>query len=136
MEDFLLGMLWAILEPILEGLIEYVFGAILGFLLRGLGEVFKVTKIESPPLAAFGYALFGVLAGVISLIFFPYRIVHRSKVPGLSLIVSPVIVGLLMSLTGSILRRQNKRVIRLESFWYGFAFALGMALWRFWLAKQ
>ena len=134
MEDFLFDLLGWILEPILEALIEYVFGTILGFLLRALGEVFK-TEIESPAVAAFGYVLFGVLSGYISLIFFPYRIVHRSKIPGISLVISPVLVGLMMSLTGSILRRREKRVIRIESFAYGFAFALGMALVRFWGTK-
>src|SRR5215471_1039204 len=130
MDEFVLWLLWAILEPIVEALIEYVFGAILGFLVRALGEVFK-TEIKSPGLAAFGYVLFGVLSGYISLLFFPYRIVHRSKIPGLSLVVSPVIVGFMMALTGSILRRHEKRVVRIESFGYGFAFALGMALVRF-----
>ena len=135
MDDFLFELLGMILEPIVDAIFTYVFGGLLDLLLRALGKIFKAAKIESPPLAAFGYVLFGLLAGAISIIFFPYRIVRRSRVPGTSLVVSPLIVGLLMSLTGLILRRNNKRVIRLETFWYGFAFALGMALWRFWMAR-
>jgi hypothetical protein len=36
-----------------------------------------------------------------------------------------------MSLLGSILTRQGKKVVQIESFPYGFAFAFGMALIRY-----
>ena len=36
-----------------------------------------------------------------------------------------------MSVVGSVLRGRGKRSIPIETFWYGFAFALGMALIRF-----
>ena len=135
MDDFILWIASVLLDLFGEAILQYVFGGIFDFLIRALEEVIKGRRIESPVLAAFGYVLFGVLTGYISLIFFPYRIVHRSRIPGVSLVVSPVLVGLLMSLTGSILRRYEKRVIRIESFAYGFAFALGMAMVRFWSAK-
>jgi hypothetical protein len=41
----------------------------------------------------------------------------------------------MMWATGAVLRRRGKRVTRMESFGYGFAFALGMALMRFFFAK-
>lgn len=37
--------------------------------------------------------------------------------------------------TGAVLRRRDKRVTRIESFGYGFSFAFGMALVRFFFAK-
>ncbi len=39
-----------------------------------------------------------------------------------------------MSLIGSTLRNRDKRVVQIESFGYGFAFAFGMALVRFFFA--
>jgi hypothetical protein len=36
-----------------------------------------------------------------------------------------------MSFIGSTLRRKGKKVVQIESFWYGFSFALGMAVVRY-----
>jgi hypothetical protein len=52
-----------------------------------------------------------------------------------SLLISPVIAGLLMALVGSTLRKRGKKVVRLESFGYGFAFAFGMAFIRLIFAR-
>ena len=49
----------------------------------------------------------------------------------ISLLVSRILTGAIMSLVGSTLRRTGKRVVQIETFWFGFAFALGMALVRF-----
>jgi hypothetical protein len=51
------------------------------------------------------------------------------------MLVSPVIAGLVMSLIGSVLRKRDKNVVRIESFTYGFVFAFGMAAVRFFVAK-
>jgi hypothetical protein len=67
----------------------------------------------------------------ISLFFFPHPLVHPSRVPGVSVIISPVLAGLGMSFIGSMQRKRNKKVMRMEGFGYGFAFAFGMALVRF-----
>src|SRR5437016_5143010 len=82
-------------------------------------------------LASVGYTLLGALAGGLSLFIFPHPLVHPSRLHGINLLVSPVVTGLVMSLIGSILSRQGKKVVQIESFRYGFAFALGMALIRY-----
>ena len=135
MEDLIFEILGWILEPLVEAILGYVFGTILDLLFRAIREVVTKSEIERPGLALLGYVILGGLSGWLSLALFPHRIIHRSTIPGLSLFVSPVLVGLLMSLTGSILRRRNKRVTRIESFGYGLAFGLGMALIRFWFVK-
>ena len=135
MEDLIFELFGWLLEPILEAIFTYIIGGLVDLLFRAIQEVFSSLEIQSPGLAALGYVLLGVVSGWLSLLLFPHRIVHPSRIPGASLVVSPVIVGLLMSLTGSVLRRRNKKVTRIESFAYGFAFALGMALIRFWFAK-
>jgi len=86
-------------------------------------------------LAYVGYALFGLVLGFISLALVPHRLVRPSRIPGLSLLISPVITGLMLSGTGVILRRRDKKPTQLDSFGYGFAFAFGMALIRFHFAK-
>ena len=53
----------------------------------------------------------------------------------MSLILSPLITGSVMSLIGSSVRRHGKKPTRIESFGYGFAFALGMAAVRFFFVR-
>ena len=86
--------------------------------------------MESPVVASGAYAVLGAFTGWLSLLVFPHRIVRRSRVHGISLIVSPIVAGLVMSSIGSLMRRYGKAAIQIESFWCGFAFALGMALVR------
>jgi hypothetical protein len=62
---------------------------------------------------------------------FPHPLVHPSRFPGISVIISPVLAGLGMSFVGSMQRKHNRKVMQVESFGYGFAFAFGMALVRF-----
>jgi hypothetical protein len=139
MEELLLGLLWSILElvfeAVFEGVFEYLAAGLASLLLRALGVVSEISAIQNPVLATCVYALFGGLLGGVSLLFFPHHLVKPSRIHGISLLVSPVITGLMMWATGAVLRRRGKRVTQLESFGYGFAFAFGMALVRFFFAK-
>ena len=58
-----------------------------------------------------------------------------SKFHGISLVISPVITGFFMSQVGIMLRRTGKRAVQIESFGYGFTFALGLAIIRFAFAR-
>jgi hypothetical protein len=97
--------------------------------------VFDTPEFKNPLMACLGYLFLGGVAGGLSLFFFPLPLVHRSRVPGLSVVISPVLAGLGMSLVGSALRKRNKNAGQIESFGYGFAFAFGMALVRFLFTK-
>lgn len=135
MDDFILGVLWEILGFILEAVGEYILAAGWDLLLRAAGELFETSEQPDPVLAACGYLLLGLITGGLSLLVLPHRLIRHSRIPGVSLMISPVITGLMMSLTGRILRLRQKTVTRIESFGYGFAFALGVALVRFFWAK-
>jgi hypothetical protein len=135
MEDACFGLLWIILEPVLDGIFEYLIAEGLGLIWRALGEIFKTSEIKNPVVAFIGYWLLGTVTGAFSLFIFRHPLVHPSRIHGISLLVSPLITGCLMSLTRAILRKQEKTAIQLESFGYGFAFAFGMALMRFFFAK-
>ena len=135
MEELLSGLLALIFEVVAEFLLEYFVVLVSEILLRLGRGVFASFQVENPITAFLVYLFWGMVTGGFSLLFLPHRIVHRSRVPGISLIASPVLVGLLMSFTGSMLRKRGKSTVRIESFAYGFAFALGIAIIRFWFAK-
>ena len=140
--EILFEILSALIGLLLEALLELAAEAALDLFSRGvagvLTDLFETSEGRNPVLAALGYAVLGVLAGALSIQVLPHPLVHRqhpSRFHGISLVVSPVITGFAMSALGSILRRHGKKVVPIESFWFGFAFALGMALVRFFFAK-
>ena len=49
-----------------------------------------------------------------------------SPIPGLSMLIAPLIAGLFMSMVVDALRGPGKEPTQLESFGYGFAFAVGI----------
>ena len=135
MLELLVGLLEILFEIFLQAAFEFAAESIGALILRGLAAVFDTSEIKNPLLAALGYVFLGGVAGGLSLLFFPHPLVHRSRIPGLSVFISPILAGLGMSLVGSTLRRRNKRPMQIESFGYGFAFAFGMALVRFFFVK-
>ena len=124
-----------ILEFVLGFVLEFVlqvFGELLVELgLRSLAEPFREREARNPFLAFAGYALLGVIVGVLSLLIFPHSFVRSAKLHGISLFITPTLAGLVMSGVGWLRRRQGRTVIRLDSFSYGFIFAFAMALVRF-----
>lgn len=131
MGEFLLNLLLLFAEVFLEALFEFAGEAILDLIQRAVAEVFETSRAPGPVLASIGYAVLGIFAGACSLLIFPHPLVHPSQLHGISLIISPIVTGLMMSWIGSILRGRGKKVVQIESFRYGFAFAFGMALIRF-----
>ena len=137
--DELLGaILSAIAEFLLEALLELIAAAVLDLVSRAFLGLFTRALKDNRVLTGFMYALLGVLAGALSLLILPHPLIHRehpTEFHGISLIISPIIAGLVLSSVGGILRNWGKKVTPVETFGFGFAFALGMALIRFFLAK-
>ena len=133
--DAFLEFLLAFLELFLEIGVELAGEALMDLLGRGLAEVFNVSEFRSPKLASLGYLLLGFMTGGISLLILPHPLLHRTRFHGISLLICPVITGWVMAMVGAMLRRRGKRVVQIESFWYGFMFALAMALVRLWFAR-
>src|SRR5882762_4365584 len=86
-------------------------------------------------LESFGEAVFQFAVEFIGTLIFPHPLFHPSRIPGLSVVISPVLAGGGMWMVGTALRKRNKKAMQIESFGYGFAFALGMAMVRFLFAK-
>lgn len=96
--------------------------------LRSLQQPFK--KTPNPLLAGIGYALFGAIAGALSLWWFPNLFItsHAGRIA--NLIVTPVLSGLAMAALGAWRRRRDQPTILLDRFAYAFIFAMAMALVR------
>ncbi len=92
-------------------------------------------EAEYTILTAIMYFGIGLFVGWISIFIFPRSFARSETLPGISLIIAPVLAGLVMAAIGSIRERQGKLVIRLESFSYGFVLALGTALVRFFFTE-
>jgi hypothetical protein len=135
MGELLMELLAALAELLAEFLLQLLAGAIVDVANRFLGEIFETPRATNVVVSALSYSVFGALAGVLSISIFPHPLVRPSRIHGISLLVSPLATGLVMSLIGSMLRRRDKRVVQIESFSYGFAFAFGMACVRFLLVK-
>jgi len=85
----------------------------------------------NPFLAALGYALIGSLVGFGSALVIPYRLLPPGGVRGASLLLSPLVTGLLMRAYGAFRRRRDLPATNLATFWGGATFAFFMALARF-----
>jgi len=72
---------------------EFAAESIGALILRGLAAVFDTSEFKNPLLACVGYVFLGGVAGGLSLLFFPHPLVHRSRVPGLSVVISPVLAA-------------------------------------------
>ena len=135
MLELLFGLLEVFLEIFFEAAFEFAADFLGALILRGVAAIFDTSEFRNPFVACIGYLFLGGVAGGLSLLLFPHPLVHHSRVPGLSVVVSPILAGLGMSLVGTNLRKWNKKAMQIETFGYGFAFALGMALVRFIFTK-
>jgi 1,4-dihydroxy-2-naphthoyl-CoA synthase len=120
------------MEPLLQFLGELIFqvgGELLAELgLRSMRESFRHTP--NPVIAAFGYAI----AGGLSLLVLPSLLLasHTGRV--VNLVLTPLAAGFVMSRLGAWRRTKDQEVVRITHFTYGYLFALGMALVRFFVA--
>ena len=125
------------MEIIFELIFSFICEFLLQFIMEGLAELGLHSMREtwqrrpSPWLAAIGYALFGTIAGGLSLLVFPTLFVHATGYRLLNLVLTPLAAGLAMMAIGAWRRRREDELVRLDKFAYGYLFALAMALVRF-----
>jgi hypothetical protein len=123
-------LLW-ILQLGGELILQIIGEAIAELIGHSIKEPFRRPEPIHPWLALVGYAIFGSLAGGLSLWLLPKLYIEPHWLRLINLALSPLIAGLLMAWIGRVRRRHGKDVIRLDSFAYGFFFALFMGLVRF-----
>ena len=127
MEDFLFAALSAIAEVLFEVFLEVALESLVALIARSVRNLLEESSAIPPAFAAAGYGLLGSVFGAASLLIYPHPLFHPSRLHGISLIISPGITGLVMSQVGNLLRRKGRRPMQIESFGYGFTFALGYA---------
>jgi hypothetical protein len=126
-----------LVETVVELVIELVFQGGGELLVEGLarlvGAPFGRRGRGHPIAAGAGLLLFGAMLGVGSWWVWPYRIVASGAYPGISLLISPIVNGLLADALGTWRESQARPRTYLSTFWGGALFAFGMAGVRFWL---
>jgi hypothetical protein len=135
MEDLIFALIYLIAEVLAAMFSEVVLGAIVDLMVRSTRNLRAESKPIGPVLAAVGYLSLGSGLGLLSIFLLPHALIPRSRFHGVSLVVSPVLTGLVMWQVGWSLRRQGKDSVQIESFGYGFTFALGVAMIRFFFAS-
>ena len=127
------------MEILFEILLEFVLPLIAEVFaeaaLHKLGRIAWVRSTALVVLTAIMYFGVGFVAGIISLWIFPNAFARSSTVHGISLVITPVLGGLLMSYIAWLRLRTSDWTIRLEAFAYGFIFAFPMALLRLLFAE-
>jgi hypothetical protein len=119
------------LEIVFEGLLQLGSQLLVELGYRGLAETIAPRQDRNPILAGFGYALLGLIVGGLSLFIFPEAIARGERFHGINVLVAPALAGLGMAGLGWLLERSGRRRLRIDSFAYGFIFALPMSLVRF-----
>lgn len=129
----------------MEIIFEVVFGFFGELVLQLVGEILielglhsmaePFRKKPSPWLAAIAYALFGAGIGALSLLVFPDYLVASKSLRVANTALSPIVAGLSMAAIGKWRAKQGQAVLRIDKFAYGYLFALGFALVRFWFAS-
>jgi hypothetical protein len=118
-------------QLVLEIVIQIFFEFAAAFGWESLRHSTRRERGMTPLLAGTGHLLLGVFAGVLSLLVVPQRLMPRSPLPGLSLVLSPIGTGIVMYSLGELWRERGWDRPSLFSFQAGALFAFGMALVRF-----
>jgi hypothetical protein len=126
------------MEEILAILLQLIGELFLQLFIDGLGEiVWGIAKrLFGRPDPSYRHAvivlfLLGCLVAALSLLIWPECFFHPGAIPGLSLIASPLLAGLVMRLYGNYRRENNRLATKIATFGGGAALAFGFALVRF-----
>jgi uncharacterized protein YacL len=131
-------LLEALLGPLIEAIAEALLGALFAFIagmfveaLRGAATWLKET---TPVFLTVVLAFVGAGAGFLSAWLIPHRLlVTRLAIPGVSLILAPIVTALLMWFLGKLIRRSGHWASSLVTLRGGVIFAFSMALVRWYL---
>ena len=124
-------MLGIIVEFVWEFALQMVWELLFELGFRSLGEAVRRRSRAHPALAMLGIALLGGFAGVLTNLVAPARLTTRMPVPGVSLVLSPLLCGGAMEWYGRWRTANGETPSWLATFWGGALFAFVMAFVRF-----
>jgi hypothetical protein len=128
-----------VIEFLVNLAIELVFYGGGGLVVEGGTRFFDASfgrrDRHHPIVAGIGLLLIGGILGELSYWLWPYRIVAAGPYPGISLLVSPIVNGLLTEAFGTWRAHHDRPRTYLSTFWGGALFAFGMTGVRFWLMR-
>ena len=123
---------------VMEILFEFFVSFIIPLLINWLGEILwgiEKRLVRRPDrsygLGVVGLFISGCIVGALSSVIWPKQLLHPGLFPGISLIVSPLLVGLVMWFYGNCRRDNGKPATRISTFGGGAALAFGFALVRY-----
>lgn len=122
-------MLEGILQIMGELMLQIVAEVLVELGQHSIAEPFR--QAPNPWLASAGYALFGAAAGGLSLLLVPDHMIPAGVARLANLLLTPVLAGGAMVALGAWRARRGEPVLRIDRFAYGYLFALGLALVRF-----
>jgi hypothetical protein len=118
-----------LIELLLEFLLQLFTEVLAELGLHALAEPLRRTP--NPLLATLGYAMFGAIAGGLSLLVLPEHLVHAPHLRTVNLLLTPLAVGASMAAIGTWRARHGQSLLRIDRFFHGYVFALAFALVRF-----
>lgn len=122
------------MELLFEILIEFILPLVTEIFaelaLRGVTRLVRTNTVARIVVTALMYFGVGLAAGFLSLLIWPVAFARSKTLPGISLAITPLLGGLLMSYIAWLRVRTSDWTVRLETFAYGFLFAFPMALIR------
>ena len=124
-------MIEVIFEILFELFVDILSQILIELGFDSIGSVLKSDKEYSKSFQIIGLILLASLVGLSSIVIFPQKLFQTTLFPGISLILSPIIVGIIMHKIGEWKKEHNKKSTLLATFWGGASFAFIIALIRF-----
>ncbi len=125
----------------MELIFEFIFQFVIEILLQAFMEMlvelgFRSTadtlkRPRNPALSTIGFVILGAIAGGVSLLILPHSPIQDPDFRTMNLFLTPVVVGLIMMLVGTIREKKGQNLVHLDKFGYAFVFAFAMALVRY-----
>jgi hypothetical protein len=128
--ELLFNLFGYALQFLFEIFAQAIFELVAELGVRCISEPFRRPEPSSPIMAAIGYLIYGAVAGGLSLLL-PKMFAVPSPLRLANLIITPIACGYVMALVGRFRERRGDQPIRLDTFAYGYLFAVSMAAVRF-----
>ena len=128
-----------LLEIFGELILQLIFELICDFISRGVVNTLywenvlkkRENKPINPIIATIWYFVFGAIAGGLSILLLPNLLIKLHWLSIANILFTPIIAGCCMLGLGVFRSKIGNEKILLNTFFYGFCFALAMALVRF-----